>query len=173
MGRIRPYKMRGICACGSPCVRKGGRCRECFRRSGYNANKMEDALDRFVIADSGCWEWVGNINPVTGYGRFPFNGHNLQAHRVIYELLVGPIPKGLEPDHLCRNRKCVNPSDLEPVTRLVNLLRGDTVVAKHVAKTHCPKGHEYNEVNTYWHHRMRHCRVCHKEAERLRRGRAA
>jgi HNH endonuclease len=166
--RKRSYKMRGICSCGNPCASINGRCLECFYKSGYNANKLEDALDRFIIADNGCWEWVGNINTQYGYGRFPFNGHNLQAHTAVWELLVGPFPPGLDPDHLCRNRKCVNPSHIEPVTRKVNVLRGMSPNAINSRKTHCPKGHPYSGdnlvINAQYHYngKARVCKECHK-----------
>jgi hypothetical protein len=86
------------------------------------------------------------------------------GHRVSYEAFKGPIPDGLTIDHLCRNRACVNPEHLEPVTMRVNCLRGESPAAVHARKTHCPKGHEYSAENTYRHkgnHRM--CKLCWKE----------
>lgn len=72
---------------------------------------------------SGCWQWTGAIDK-TGYGRFTIGrGRSQAAHRFAYELHVGPILPGLDLDHLCRNRWCVNPAHLEPVTRSVNLSR--------------------------------------------------
>lgn len=71
-----------------------------------------------------CWMWRGCVNPVTGYGQWA-NGYSIiGAHRVAYELMVGPIPSGLEIDHLCRVRACVNPAHLEAVTHRENILRG-------------------------------------------------
>lgn len=67
--------------------------------------------------ESECWEWTGVLEP-TGYGRMSVNGRNVMAHRICYELHVGPIPDGLFLDHLCHNRRCVNPEHLEPVTPL-------------------------------------------------------
>lgn len=116
-------------------------------------------------APSGCWEWT--VATVYGYGRFGIAGRAMSAHRVAYELLVGPIPEGLQLDHLCRNPACVNPGHLEPVTGRENVLRGDTFAARQAAITHCPAGHEYDEANTRVDaKRCRHCRACQRERAR-------
>ena len=70
-----------------------------------------------------CWIWTGPKNG-SGYGIFSYRGRNQSAHRVAYRLLVGEIPDGLQLDHLCRKRSCINPAHLEPVTRLENVRRG-------------------------------------------------
>lgn len=70
-----------------------------------------------------CWEWTG-VTTGDGYGRFHLDDRMVVAHRAAYELLVGPVPPDLDLDHLCRNRRCVRPSHMEPVTRSVNLGRG-------------------------------------------------
>lgn len=116
---------------------------------------------------TGCWEWTDALNN-RGYGSLrvrpaPSRG----AHVVAYELFVGPLPAGLEIDHLCRVRHCVNPEHLEAVTRSENMRRapltdalrarrragaraaGAATGARNVAKTHCPQGHAYDEANTY------------------------
>ncbi|WP_396021799.1 HNH endonuclease signature motif containing protein [Bacillus cereus group sp. BfR-BA-01522] len=78
-----------------------------------------------------------------------------------YEMLKGPIEEGMVIDHLCRNRKCVNPLHLEQVTQRINLLRGEGMSAENVKKTHCPQGHEYTEENTYISKAgSRYCRKC-------------
>jgi len=74
------------------------------------------------VLPNGCWEWMGACRG--GYGRFHVGNRNALAHRVAYEALVGPMPDGLQPDHLCRNRPCVNTAHLEPVTNAVNCRRG-------------------------------------------------
>lgn len=141
-------------------------------RGTYRRKPIERRLfDKFTIGD-GCWEWKGARQK--GYGAIGAGGKTggvLRAHRVIYEWLVGPIPEGLDLDHLCRNRSCVNPSHLEPVTRRENLMRADTLPARNTAKTHCPRGHEYNEENTYIQikagSRMRSCKNCARARQKL------
>ena len=101
----------------------------------------------------GCRVWTGRLD-TGGYGI----ERRLRAHRVSYELIVGPIPAGLCIDHLCRNRACVNPSHLEPVTIRENCRRGTVLI------TECRKGHKYDEKNTLYRkngHRI--CRTCSAE----------
>lgn len=74
-----------------------------------------------------CWPWAGSIDSRNTYGRFPVNKVWRRAHRVAYELLVGPIPDGLTLDHLCRNTRCVNPAHLEPCTARENHRRAVAV----------------------------------------------
>jgi hypothetical protein len=132
--------------------------------------------EKVEIAD--CWTWqaclVGG-----GYGWFARKGDGSKlAHRWTWETLVGPIPDGLDLDHLCRNRACVNPDHLEPVTRRENLLRGATRTAAAAAATHCPANHPYDEANTgYQNGGDRYCRVCKRarmrEYYQRKRARAA
>jgi hypothetical protein len=116
-----------------------------------------------VEKSSGCWQWMAALDS-DGYGSFHIDGHRRVAHRVSYQFLVGSIPDGLQLDHLCRNRACVNPAHLEPVTARENQRRADVVLGIRSAKTHCPKGHEYNSVNTYVLNSRRHCRPCNRAA---------
>lgn len=121
---------------------------------------------------NGCWVWTGAVR-TTGYGGINIgivNGKRdrvAQAHRVAYELVIGPITEGLELDHLCRNRLCVNPAHLEPVTHRENGLRGSGPVGTNSRKTHCKRGHPFDEANTYLTKQgARYCRACHVLHER-------
>lgn len=107
----------------------------------------------------GCWLWLRSNNG-KGYGQFVIDGKKHYAHRYAYELIKGVIPKGMTLDHLCRNPYCVNPAHLEPVSNRTNLLRGNTIFALNVAKTHCPHGHPYDLLNTYLYRGDRYCRKC-------------
>ena len=96
-----------------------------------------------------CWLWRGYIAR-DGYGSAARGARkNVRAHRAIYEEMVGAIPKGLQLDHKCRNRSCVNPFHLEPVSCRENVLRGEGVAAINARKMHCKRGHEFVGANTY------------------------
>ena len=131
------------------------------------ATKQPPPPDRFLRAvkkSDSCWEWAHRLRK-NGYGQFRIGDRMIIAHRVSYELFVGPIPAGLEIDHLCRNRGCVNPSHLEPVTKRVNILRGAGAAAVNAAKTHCIHGHEFRDDNTYVRtDGARICRTCNAAA---------
>lgn len=117
-----------------------------------------------VAKTSGCWEWIAHKNQY-GYGTYSIQSRSYMAHRVAYELEIGPIPDGLEIDHLCRNRGCVNPAHMEPVTARENTLRGEGITAINAQKTHCPKGHKYTDENTYMKSDgKRVCRECSRTA---------
>lgn len=128
---------------------------------------------------SGCWLWTGACGS-EGHGQIYFNGKLHGAHAVSYEINVGPIPEGLEIDHLCRVRNCINPKHLEPVAHEENCRRGEAgqkTGAAHAAKTHCKNGHPFDSKNTYHvagnykgrSFKTRHCRACHKAVETIRR----
>lgn len=124
-----------------------------------------------------CAVWTRSLNG-DGYGRFRLDSATVvQAHRFAFEQEHGPIPVGLEPDHLCRNHPCVKvvadehgPAHIELVTRRTNILRGENHVARQMLATHCPRGHPYSAENTYTppNRRCRECRTCHRELERER-----
>lgn len=113
------------------------------------------------VTEQGCWEWTAALQS-SGYGCTGIGNRRVGlAHRVAYELLVGPIPAGLQIDHLCRNKRCVNPAHLEPVTASENQRRARSLI------THCPKGHEYTPENTVIvHGRQRNCRECTRAYKR-------
>lgn len=125
-----------------------------------------------VVKTDTCWTWTGCLDD-DGYGGTTTRDNGVRittlqrAHRVAYTELIGEIPDGLELDHTCRNRACVNPAHLEPVTTIVNLLRSTVPWIAWKAATHCVKGHEYTPANTT--HRTgknavksRQCRACIK-----------
>lgn len=121
-----------------------------------------------------CWEFTSLMRD--GYGRFWFNGRSVRAHRWLYERMVTELPPELQLDHLCRNRACVNPWHLEPVTARVNTIRGDTAPGRNARKTACLEGHPYEGANLHVTPSGRRvCRACHRRraAESRRRKRAA
>src|SRR5690606_22643593 len=119
--------------------------------------------------ETGCWNWTA-FRLSTGYGKFRLRGLTVTAHRVAWVDAGGELVDGLELDHLCRDRSCVNPEHLEQIPHATNVRRGDGG-AFHAAKTHCPRGHEYNEENTRRAKGKRHCRSCGREDMRRRRAR--
>lgn len=115
----------------------------------------------YVIEENGCWSWVGNR--VGGYGKWPIGNKIYPAHRVMYERAKGPIPAGLQLDHLCRNTGCVNPDHLEAVTGTINVLRGTGPTAQNARKTHCKNGHPLTKENIYLPRSspgQRSCKLC-------------
>lgn len=148
----------------------GGFCRvhhERWQRHGSTDDPRPTTPERFwskvdTSDRDGCWLWEANLS-VGGYGQFHDDGQ-VYAHRWAYGHLVGPIPDGLEIDHLCRVRRCVNPSHLEPVTTRENGLRGEGIAAVNARKRECVNGHPYDEANTGWRRDgARWCRACKRE----------
>lgn len=107
------------------------------------------------LTDEGCLVWIGSFDTM-GYGRLIWKGKNHSSHRVMYQLVKGPIPEGLELDHLCSNKPCINPDHLEPVTHSVNLQRYYAT-----KPNYCPHGHEYTEKNRLIDRNgVKRCREC-------------
>jgi hypothetical protein len=146
---------------------------------GVYPRKRRPIVDRFlekVERDGllGCWIWTG-ASTIHGYGIFSVDGHLVHAHRVAYRLFVGEIPDGLDIDHLCRTRLCVNPAHLEPVTRQVNVQRAQPF-RRDTKTVVCRAGHPRTPENTYERpdRKGRSCRPCVVEAtRRWRRSHAA
>lgn len=133
--------------------------------------REELIFSKFERTD-GCWMWTGASHN-QGYGQF--GKPSVLAHRLVYEMLIGPLADDTTLDHLCHpidgscpggracpHRRCVNPAHLEPVTLATNVLRGLSPPAVNARKTHCPKGHPYDDVNTYFNPTTgwRLCRSC-------------
>lgn len=108
-----------------------------------------------------CWLWTGSRDK-DGYGKLRY-GRMTRSHRVAYTLFNMPIPSGLQIDHLCRVSSCVNPNHLEAVTCQENVIRGmgpEVARQRQLVKTHCPKGHPYDDQNTVKKKNKRDCRAC-------------
>ena len=137
---------------------------------------MLSVAERFwtkVRFTADCWLWTGASTGRGGaYGSFA-NGRkrDVQAHRWAYEFCIGPILKGLQIDHLCRTRLCVNPDHLDVVTSQENTLRGEGPAGRNARKTHCTNGHPFDSENTAQVRGGRRCRTCQREHVRRRRRR--
>lgn len=121
-----------------------------------------------VLGDDACWPWTASLLR-NGYGRFGFAAGDIRlAHRVAYEFWIGPVPEGLQVDHVrewgCTMRHCVNPNHLEAVTQRENLLRGNGWAGLNSRKVRCPRGHDYNAENTLIYSGRRECRECNRQA---------
>lgn len=131
----------------------------------YAAHPPQERFWPKVNKTNGCWLWLGSTNP-NGYGRFFIKRGlpALLAHRYSYELTNGPIPEGMQVDHLCRCRECVNPSHLELVSPRVNTLRGNSPSAISVRLGQCSRGHKRNSANSYVSPSTgkRECRQCRR-----------
>lgn len=180
--------------CGESRVQRlrRGRCESCYRRQ-LGLLKRDDsvhastavhpgvrALQRIEITEEGCWRFLGSLS--RGYGIIYDSvfGRRSFAHRVVWDLLMGDVPQGFYLDHLChgrdvgcaggrscRHRRCLNPEHMEPVTSVVNTMRGLSPAAENARKTHCVNGHELTPDNIYWGTpkkphlpRTRRCRIC-------------
>lgn len=164
--------------------RKRGWCDMHYQRwyssAAFVRLERPTSAERFwakVNKTESCWLWTGALYS-NGYGHFRVQLHSglsPLAHRWAYMQLVGLIPEGLELDHLCRVRNCVNPAHLEPVIHRENQRRGEGACAIHARKTHCPQGHPYDETNTSVSGGKRYCRTCKRTRAswRLRKGATA
>lgn len=125
--------------------------------------QIETFARKFIVnPNNGCWEWQNALQ--AGYGSHTVKGKEQRAHRVSYKLAYGEIPEGMVIDHLCRNKRCVNPKHLEAVTQHENILRGTSPQAHYAKRTHCNNGHPFSKDNTLIRENgSRRCKACHKD----------
>lgn len=134
------------------------------RRRDTEPLPMEKFINAIRVLPNSCWQWQNSL-ATFGYGKFWIGNTQFMAHRFAWWVFRGAIPKGLQIDHLCRNRGCVNPDHMEPVTIKENVLRGVGTSAINKRKTHCKNGHAYDRISPS---NRRYCSICKREWRRDR-----
>lgn len=120
---------------------------------------LERFHEKYEVVPSGCWMWSG-MRYRNGYAGLWDGKKNVLAHRFAHMHLIGPIPEGVEIDHTCNERACVNPAHFELVDHAENRRRSRE------RKLTCTNGHAFDEANTYWFRGNRYCRKCRNENEK-------
>lgn len=145
-----------------------------FIQINISSERAQSQPIGYVVQENGCWEWVG-YKDRWGYGRFNTRETRgkttmFPVHRFLWEQEHGPVPDGLELDHLCRNTSCVRADHLEAVTHRENMCRVDWSErsAQSQARTHCRRGHELSGENLYFDEGRWKCRTCNRAVQRAR-----
>lgn len=185
-GQLTANDVCSVSSCGGPTHARGwcGKHYRRWRRTGdpvgvrplgrAKVDPIESFSKRITVTATGCWQWTGALTR-DGYGVMTVDRRPYRAHRFSYEAYVGTIPGGLELDHLCRNRACVRPSHLEPVTAQLNQRRGFSPTGINSRAEQCGRGHAFTEANILWMSSRgrprpyRRCRACNIENCRARR----
>jgi hypothetical protein len=136
-------------------------------RIGINLGEREGQIDRYdqktvgrilglvdISPENGCITWTGCENG-RGYGQLHYKGKTKRVHKVLYEITNGTVPMGMELDHKCQNKRCVNTNHMEVVSHSVNL-------NNRPRRTHCSRGHEYVDGSYYQYKIQKHCKLCIK-----------
>lgn len=136
----------------------------------FNSEIIKNRLldNSIPVTESGCWIWLKGIQRF-GYGAISINRKQKPAHRISYQIFKGEIFNNLFVLHSCDTSACINPHHLFLGTQKDNIQdcikKGRKKTNGNNLKTHCPRGHEYNEENTYYHDKSnsRHCRICYRQ----------
>jgi len=131
---------------------------------GY-PNTIENIRSRLILSENGCLIWP--MAKRDGYGIVSYRNRRYRVHKLLYEQEFGLVPVGMEVHHKCDNRSCANLAHLKAITEKEHVHLSNTAGKVNADKTHCPKGHKYNEANTRTYRGQRLCRVCRREWQKL------